>query len=61
MLIKVVDADWRGELQSIQANATYQLPRKGELVSFDSRLYLVTEVTHNLAEGRVTVTVEQQY
>lgn len=58
MLIKVVDAGYRGELQSIQANATYQLPRIGELVSFDCRLYTVVNIVHNLEKETVTVTVE---
>ncbi|QGZ16393.1 hypothetical protein Hena1_02430 [Erwinia phage Hena1] len=60
MLIKVVESEYMMTLVTFDCNGTYHLPRVGEYVTVDCRLYKVVKITHNLNDMIATVSVESK-
>ena len=61
MQVNIVDELYSRELKSFNCNATHHLPRVGEDVVVDSRLYTVAHVVHNVDDVSVRIIVEQKY
>ncbi len=58
MLIKFVESTYMMPIKELICNATYQLPRVGEYVSFNCKLFEVKSIKHNLDHLTVTVLLE---
>lgn len=61
MFVKIEDRE-RGELKAWLSSATYQLPRVGEHIRCQHRLFKVVRIVHDLDVGvddAVVITTEQ--
>lgn len=58
MQIKFLESTYLMPIVNFDCNATYQLPRVGEYVSFNCKLFEVKSIKHNLDDLTVTVLLD---